>query len=90
LGIGPPNALIAKLLAQCLILGLEVLDHRLLVTVDPTGKGEQEKLEVEVHRLRVEGRLVLSQQRRIIHVRSSSCTLRAAVFVEVVRQARAG
>jgi hypothetical protein len=40
LGISPSNALIAKLLAQCLILGLQVFDRRLLVTFDPTGKGE--------------------------------------------------
>jgi len=40
LGISPSNTLIAKLLAQCLILGLQVFDYRLLVSVDLTGKGE--------------------------------------------------
>jgi hypothetical protein len=33
-----------------MIFGTEVLDDRLLVTVDPSGQGEKEELEVEVHR----------------------------------------
>jgi hypothetical protein len=36
------------------MLRLEILDHRLLVTVDPSGKHDNEKLEVEVHGLRLE------------------------------------
>jgi hypothetical protein len=54
LHVGPPNALLTNLLAQCLILGLQAFDHSLLVKVDPSGKCEEEILEVEVHRLRVE------------------------------------
>jgi hypothetical protein len=45
---------------MCLILGLQVFDHGLLATVDPSGKREKEKLEEEVHRMRVEGRPFLS------------------------------
>jgi hypothetical protein len=49
LRVGPPNALLANLFAQCLILGLQVFDHGLLMTANPSGEHEKEKLPVEVH-----------------------------------------
>ncbi len=50
LGVGPADALGTKLFAQGAVFSLQVLDDRLLVTVDPSGNGEKEELEVEVPR----------------------------------------
>jgi hypothetical protein len=49
--VGPADGLWAELLAQSAVFGLKVLDHRLLVTVHPSGKDHDEQLEVEVHAL---------------------------------------
>ena len=50
LRVRPANALVAKLLAELLILGLEILDHGLLLSVDPTRENKEQKLEVEIDR----------------------------------------
>ena len=50
LGVGPPDALGTELFAQGSVFGLQVLDDGLLVAVDPSGDGEKEELEVEIHR----------------------------------------
>ena len=47
--MGPADALWAELLAQGAVFRLEVLDHRLLVTIDPAGEHVDKKLKVEVH-----------------------------------------
>ena len=47
--VGPADAAWAELLAQSAAVGLEVVDHRLLVTIDPAGEHVDKKLKVEVH-----------------------------------------
>jgi hypothetical protein len=47
--VGPADGVWAELLAQSAVFGLKVLDHRLLVTVHPSGEHVDEQLEVDVH-----------------------------------------
>ena len=52
LRVCPPDPLLAELFAKRSILGLKILDHCLLVAIDPTGNHGYKELQVEVHRRR--------------------------------------
>jgi hypothetical protein len=42
--IGEPNALVAELLTQRAVFGLEILDDLELLPVDPTGENRQDEV----------------------------------------------
>ena len=46
LHVHPAEARVVKLLPQCLILGLEVFDYGLLVSIHPGGEDQKEELKV--------------------------------------------
>ena len=52
LGISESLRLASELFEQNTVLFLKVLDHRLLVLIDPTSDGDQEELKVRRHEIK--------------------------------------